>query len=113
MQLHRAYVGGVLQPGTALVIVCFADVTLPSRSTTPTVAGCRLVGCSVVSRLSLRSRVVAGVLLHVCVCLGPVLSSHAEEGCGMRSGPGEARTILLLHIISVRPLNSLVWYVPS
>jgi hypothetical protein len=26
-----------------------------------------------------------------------------EEGGGMRSGPGEARTILLLHIISVRP----------
>ena len=26
-----------------------------------------------------------------------------EEGGGERSGPGEARTILLLHIISVRP----------
>ena len=26
-----------------------------------------------------------------------------EEGDGVRSGPGEARTILLLHIISVRP----------
>jgi hypothetical protein len=26
-----------------------------------------------------------------------------EEGGGVRSGPGEARTILLLHIISVRP----------
>ena len=26
-----------------------------------------------------------------------------EEGGGMRSGPGEARTILLLHIISARP----------
>jgi hypothetical protein len=26
-----------------------------------------------------------------------------EEGDGVRSGPGEARTILLLHIISARP----------
>jgi hypothetical protein len=26
-----------------------------------------------------------------------------EEGGGVRSGPGEARTILLLHIISARP----------
>jgi hypothetical protein len=26
-----------------------------------------------------------------------------EEGGGVRSGPGEARTILLLHIISPRP----------
>jgi hypothetical protein len=26
-----------------------------------------------------------------------------EEGGGVRSGPGEARTIPLLHIISVRP----------
>ena len=26
-----------------------------------------------------------------------------EEGGGVRSGPGEAKTILLLHIISVRP----------
>jgi hypothetical protein len=26
-----------------------------------------------------------------------------EEGGGVRSGPGEARTILLLHTISVRP----------
>ncbi len=109
------------------------------RSTAPTVAGCRLVGCSVVSGLPLRSRAVAGVSLHVCVGLGPVLASHApsppaaaaaawrglgrvpiagwscggvgpkgvfggeEEGGGVRSGPGEARTILLLHIISVRP----------
>jgi hypothetical protein len=34
----------------------------------------------------------------------------------VRSGPGEARTILLFHTISGNssgPLNSLVWYVPS
>ena len=35
-----------------------------------------------------------------------------EEGGGVRSGPGAARTILLFHIISAS-LNSLVWYVPS
>ena len=34
------YVGWGLQPGTALVIVCLAVVTLPPRSTAPTVAGC-------------------------------------------------------------------------
>jgi hypothetical protein len=70
---------GVFQPGTALVVVCLAIVTLPPLSTAPTVAGCRLVGCSVVSGLSLRSRAVAGVSLHVCVCLGPVLASHAPS----------------------------------
>ncbi len=31
----------------------------------------------------------------------------------MRSGPGEARTILLLHTLVLYPLNSLLWYVPS
>jgi hypothetical protein len=31
------------------------------------------------------------------------LAVRREEGGGMRSGPGEARTILLLHIISARP----------
>jgi hypothetical protein len=54
-------------------------VTLPPRSTAPTVAGCRLVGCSVVSGRPLRSRAVAGVSMHVCVCLGPVLASHATS----------------------------------
>ena len=54
-------------------------LTLPTRSTTPAVAGCRLVGCSVVSGLPLRSRAVTGVSLHVCVCLGPVLASHAPS----------------------------------
>ena len=39
--------------------------------------------------------------------------STGEEGGGVRSWPGTARTILLFHIISVRPSNSLVWYVPS
>jgi len=100
---------------------------------------CTRGGCSVVSGRPLRSRAVAGLSRLVCVCLGPVLASHApsplaaaaaayrgrgrvliagwsyggvgpervsggeEEGGGVRSGPGEARTILLLHIISVRP----------
>ena len=71
MQRQRAYVGGGLQPETALVVVCLAVVTLPPRSTALKVAGCRLVGCSVVSGRPLCSRAVAGVSLHVCVCLGP------------------------------------------
>jgi hypothetical protein len=117
---QRAYVGGGLQPGAALVVVCLAVVTLPPRSTAPTVAACRLVGCSVVS--------VAGVSQHVCVCLRPVLASHAPSptataaaacrglgrvpiagwsygGVGPERGlrGGGRRGILLLHIISVRP----------
>jgi hypothetical protein len=76
---QRAYVGGGLQPGAALVVVCLAVVTLPPRSTTPTVAGCRLVGFSVVRGRPLRSRAVAGWSMHVCVCLGPVLASYATS----------------------------------
>ena len=87
MHRQRAYVGGCLQPGTALVVVCLAVVTLLPRSTAPTVAGCRLVGCSVVSGRPLRSRAVAGVSLHVCVGLGPVLASHAP------SQPAAAATV--------------------
>ena len=62
---QRAYVGGGLQPVAALVVVCLAVVTLPPRSTAPTVAGCRLVGCSVVSKRPLRTRAVTGVSKHV------------------------------------------------
>jgi hypothetical protein len=76
---QRVYVGRVLQPGTALVVVCLAVVTLPSHSTAPTVAGCRLVGCSVFSGRPLCCHAVSGVSLHVCVCLGPVLASHAPS----------------------------------
>ena len=47
MYRQRAYVGGGLQHGAALVVVCLAVVTLPPRSTAPAVAGCRLVGFSV------------------------------------------------------------------
>jgi hypothetical protein len=72
-------VGGGLQPGAALVVVCLVVVTLPTSSTSPTVAGCRLVGCSVVSGRPLHSRAVAGVSLHDCICLGPVLASHATS----------------------------------
>ena len=78
MHRQRAYVGGGLQPGAALVVVCLAVVTPPPRSTAPA-AGCRLVGCSVVSRLPLRSCAVAGVTQRVCVCLGPVLASYAPD----------------------------------
>ena len=65
----------VLADARALVAV----VTLPPRSTAPTVAGCRLVGCSVVSGRPLRSRAVAAVLLHVCVGRGPGLASPAPS----------------------------------
>ncbi len=69
------YVVWWLQPGAALVVICLAVVTLQPRS----VAGCCLVSCSVVSRLPRHSRDVSGVLLYVCVCLGPVLASHAQS----------------------------------
>ena len=38
-----------------------------------------------------------------------------EEGGGVRSRPGEARTILLFHTISVRPSKQpqIMEYVPS
>jgi hypothetical protein len=64
-QREGAYVVGGLQPGAALVIVCLAVVTLQTSSTGPTVAGCCLVGCSVVRGLPLRSHAVAGVSWHV------------------------------------------------
>jgi hypothetical protein len=61
-----------------------AILTLPPSSTAPAVAGCRLVGCSVVSGLPLQSGDVSGVLQRAppqrdCVCLGPVLSSRAPS----------------------------------
>jgi len=78
VQRQRAYVGG--WPGTVLIVVCLAVMTLPPRSTAPTVAGCRLVvGCSVVSGRPLRSRAVAGVSLTVGVGLGSILASHAPS----------------------------------
>ena len=68
-----------LQPGAALVVIHLAVVTVPPRSTAPAVSGCRLVVCSVLSRLPLRSSVVTGVLKHVCIGLGPVLASRAPS----------------------------------
>ena len=68
MHHQRAFVGGWMQSGAALVVICLAVVTLPPRSTAPTVAGCRLVGCSVVSGRPLRSRAVAGgVAARLCL----------------------------------------------
>jgi hypothetical protein len=40
-------------------------------------------------------------------------SSGEEEGGGVRSGPGEARTIPLFHTISARPPASYGTYLPS
>jgi len=103
--------GGGLQPGAALVVVCLAIVTLQPRSMVPAVTGCRclaivtlqprsmvpavtgcrLVVCSVVIGRTLRSRAMAGVSLHVCVGLGPVLASHAPRGCRKRlRQPGDS-----------------------
>ena len=57
-----------MQSGAALVVICLAVVTLPPRSTAPMVAGCRLVGCSVVSGRPLRSRAVSGgVAARLCL----------------------------------------------
>ena len=92
-------------------------------SSLPAVAGCRLVGCGVVSGRPLRRRAVAGVSQRVRVGLGPVLASRAPSppaaaasvwrGLGRvpiaglsyeeDSGPGSARTILLFHVIGASP----------
>jgi hypothetical protein len=45
----------------------------------PSYFGCHFVGCSVVSGRPLRSRAVTGVSMHDCVCLVPVLASHATS----------------------------------
>ncbi len=79
MLRQRAYVGGGLQPGAALVVVRLPVVTLPPSSTSPAVAGCRLVGCSVVSGRTISSRTVAGVSQRVRVVLGPVLASRVPS----------------------------------
>jgi hypothetical protein len=69
------------------------------------VAGCRLVGCSVISGRPLRSLPLAGVSQRISVCLGPVLASRAPSPPAATAAAwrGEARTILLLHVIRVRP----------
>jgi hypothetical protein len=77
VQRQRAYVGGGLQPEAAFVVVCLAVVTLQPRSTAPVVAGCRFVGCSVVSGRPLRSCAASGVSQRFLVGLGPVLASRA------------------------------------
>jgi hypothetical protein len=41
--------------------------------------------------------------------LGASDARAEEEGGGVRSGPGSARTIPLFHTIVLGPLNSLVW----
>jgi hypothetical protein len=116
---QRAYVGGGLQPGAALVVVCLAVVTLQPRSTAPTMAGCRLVGCNVVSGRPLRRRAVAGVSQHVCVCLGPVLASHAPSPPTAATAAWRGRGRVPIagwsynSSLVLSPLNSLLWYVPS
>jgi hypothetical protein len=79
VQRQRAYVGGGLQPGPAIVVVRLAVVTPPPRSTAPAVAGCRLVGCSVVNGRPLCSRAVTGVSQRIRVGLRPFLASRASS----------------------------------
>jgi hypothetical protein len=91
LSASSAYVCGLgLQPGAALIVVRLAIVTLPPRSTTPSVAGCRLVGCIVISRGPLRSRAVAGVFQCFSVGLGPVLQCPvpACDSHGRLTGAG-------------------------
>jgi hypothetical protein len=74
----RAELGSQTVRCGVLLLPCvrLAFVTLSPRATAPAVAGCRLVGCSVVSGRPLRSRAVAGGSQCVCVGLGPVLASR-------------------------------------
>ena len=61
--------------------------------------------------LAYRCRIRVDVAIFACESASDCLAGWScggvfggeEEGGGVRSGPGEARTILLLHIISVRP----------
>ncbi len=70
--------GRGLQPGAALVVVRLAVVTLKTLSTEPPVAGCFLVGCSVVRGLPLRSRAVVGVSQPFCIGLVPAVDHSLE-----------------------------------
>jgi hypothetical protein len=128
------------QLGAALIGVRLDVWSLPSRSSSPTVTGCRLGGSSVRRDLWGGERVVGGVLPRISIgtwglcarlclvlvcwgryCLGGgvllfILGSSLggvepvrgvfggeEEGGGVRSGRGAARTIPLFHTISARP----------
>jgi hypothetical protein len=55
---------------THLCSPCHANTYQPQQAS---------LECSVVRGRPLRSRAVAGVSLHVCICLGPVLASHATS----------------------------------
>ncbi len=114
-------------------------------------AGCRLVGCSVISGQPLCSRAVAGVAVRLrqpgahcpfwppvtsLACGGRSLLAGAGSGSHCRvefgqsrtifglgrvfggeeegdCGPGEARTILLLHVISAGPSKQPLMVRPS
>jgi hypothetical protein len=98
-----------LQPGAALVVVRLAVVTLKTRSTAPAVAGCFLVGCSVVRGLPLRSRAVVGVSQPFCVGLVPVLASRAQSPSAASTGlrPGlclavdpPCRNVTIRHVVA-------------
>jgi hypothetical protein len=55
--------------------------------------------------LGLLALLVLGLLGLAVLRPRRLLTSWEEEGVGVKSGPGEVRTILLPHIISARPSN--------
>ena len=104
-----------------MFFVRLAVVPLPPRSTAPVVVGCCLLGFSVIIGRPLHRRAVAGVSQRVRVGLRPVLVSRdpsplaaARRGQGRvpiaeeSPGPGAARTIQILNIISARPSKPLM-----
>ncbi len=107
---------GDVQPGAALIVVRLVVVTLPPRSTAPAVAGCRLVGCSVVSGRSLRSRALAGMSQRVRVGLGTVLASRAPSPPATAAAAWRGRGRVLIAGWSLGGVGQpriRVWYVPS
>ncbi len=48
---------------------------------------------------------IKGIIIITIIQIGIGVFGGEEEGGGVRSWPGAARTILLLHIISARPSN--------
>jgi hypothetical protein len=103
VQRQRAYVGGGLQPGAALVVVRLAVVTLPPRSTAPAVAGCRFVSWLLCRQrtASTQSRCCGGVAARprwhgarsglrcpvpVCGRRGRLLGAGSGSHCGVEFG---------------------------
>jgi hypothetical protein len=99
-------VGGGLQSGATLISVRLDVWSLPPSSSLRTVTGCRLGGFPVRRDWWGGERIVGGVLPRISIGTWGLCArvfGGEEEGGGVRSGPGEARTIPLFHTISARP----------